>query len=89
MPPHGHSDEAPDVPGMMTDEEMAKLERATGREFDRLFLSMMIRHHQGAVQLAQHETRSGASAEAKRVAQNVITTQSAEMREMKQLLTEV
>jgi uncharacterized protein (DUF305 family) len=89
MPPHGHSDDAPDVPGMMNPDEIAKLERASGRAFDRLFLSMMIRHHQGAIQLAEHETKSGASAEAKDVAQNLITTQSAEMREMKQLLAEV
>jgi uncharacterized protein (DUF305 family) len=89
MPPHGHSDEAPDVPGMMSVEEMAKLERVSGREFDRLFLSMMIRHHQGAIQLAQQQTARGASVEAKRVAQNVKTTQSGEIREMKQLLTEM
>jgi uncharacterized protein (DUF305 family) len=89
MPPHGHSDEAPDVPGMMSLEEMEKLERATGRDFDRLFLSMMIRHHQGAIQLAQQETTRGASAEAKRVAQNVSTAQSGEVREMKQLLAQL
>jgi uncharacterized protein (DUF305 family) len=89
MPPHGHSDEAPDVSGMMSVEEMAKLERASGREFDRLFLSMMIRHHQGAIQLAQQETTRGASAEAKRVAQNVSATQSGEVREMKQLLAQL
>jgi uncharacterized protein (DUF305 family) len=89
MPPHGHSDEAPDVPGMMSLEEMARLERASGREFDRLFLSMMIRHHQGAIQLAQQETTRGASAEAKRAAQNVSTTQSGEVREMKQLLAQL
>jgi uncharacterized protein (DUF305 family) len=89
MPPHGHTDEAPDVPGMMSLEEMAELEHAHGREFDRLFLSMMIRHHQGAIQLAQQETTRGASAEAKRVAQNVSTTQSSEIREMKQLLAQL
>jgi uncharacterized protein (DUF305 family) len=89
MPPHGHSDEAPDVPGMMSDEEMAKLERAIGREFDRLFLSMMIRHHEGAIQLVQQEAAQGASAEAKRVARNVSTAQSREILEMKQLLAQL
>jgi uncharacterized protein (DUF305 family) len=37
------------MPGMLTDEEMAALDRARGPEFDRLFLLGMIKHHQGAV----------------------------------------
>jgi len=89
MPPHGHADEAPEGPGMMSLEEMDKLGRASQREFDRLFLSMMIRHHEGAVQLAREEAARGASAEARRVAQNIGTTQTGEIREMKQLLTQV
>jgi uncharacterized protein (DUF305 family) len=37
------------MPGMLTDEEMAALEQASGGEFDRLFLIGMIKHHQGAI----------------------------------------
>lgn len=37
------------MPGMLSDEEMARLDRARGTEFDRLFLQFMIRHHQGAI----------------------------------------
>jgi uncharacterized protein (DUF305 family) len=37
------------MPGMMTPEEMARLEGAAGIEFDRLFLEFMIRHHDGAL----------------------------------------
>lgn len=39
------------MPGMMTDEQMAALDKARGPEFDRLFLEGMIRHHQGAVDM--------------------------------------
>ena len=39
------------MPGMLTDEEMAELEKARGSEFDRLFLIGMIKHHQGAVDM--------------------------------------
>src|SRR5882672_3052610 len=39
------------MPGMLTDEEMAELDRARGPEFDRLFLNGMIRHHQGAIDM--------------------------------------
>jgi uncharacterized protein (DUF305 family) len=37
------------MPGMLTPEQMAQLERASGAEFDRLFLTFMIQHHRGAV----------------------------------------
>jgi uncharacterized protein (DUF305 family) len=39
------------MPGMLTDEQMAELDRARGKEFDRLFLTYMIRHHQGATSM--------------------------------------
>ena len=39
------------MPGMLTDEEMAELEKAGGPEFDRLFLLGMIKHHQGAIDM--------------------------------------
>ena len=39
------------MPGMLTDEEMAALDRARGPEFDRLFLQGMIKHHQGAIDM--------------------------------------
>lgn len=37
------------MPGMLTADELARLERARGRDFDRQFLTFMIRHHQGAL----------------------------------------
>ena len=37
------------MPGMLTPEEMRRLEQARGIEFDRLFLELMIAHHQGAL----------------------------------------
>ena len=37
------------MPGMLTAEEMARLSAANGREFDRLFLEGMIKHHEGAL----------------------------------------
>jgi uncharacterized protein (DUF305 family) len=37
------------MPGMLTAEQIAQLDRARGAEFDRLFLTLMIRHHEGAL----------------------------------------
>ena len=39
------------MPGMLTDAQMTQLEKARGKEFDRLFLTFMIQHHKGAVQM--------------------------------------
>jgi uncharacterized protein (DUF305 family) len=41
------------MPGMLTDEELARLERARGNEFDRMFLAFMIRHHDGALTMVE------------------------------------
>jgi uncharacterized protein (DUF305 family) len=46
---HQHHHGATLMPGMLTPEEMTRLEEATGIEFDRLFLEFMIRHHDGAL----------------------------------------
>lgn len=37
------------MPGMLTPEQMAQLDAARGSEFDRLFLTFMIQHHEGAL----------------------------------------
>src|SRR5262245_34582796 len=39
------------MPGMLTPEELARLDKARGPEWDRLFLDAMIRHHQGALKM--------------------------------------
>lgn len=39
------------MPGMLTDAQMKQLDRARGEEFDRLFLTFMIQHHRGAVEM--------------------------------------
>ena len=41
------------MPGMLTDDQLALLDRARGAEFDRLFLTFMIQHHQGAITMVQ------------------------------------
>ena len=41
------------MPGMLTPEQMQQLDAARGPEFDRLFLTFMIQHHQGAITMVQ------------------------------------
>jgi uncharacterized protein (DUF305 family) len=45
---HG-AEHATHMPGMLTAEQMRELDEARGGQFDRLFLTYMIQHHQGAV----------------------------------------
>lgn len=78
----GHSG----MPGMMSDAEMGSLMKASGADFDRMFLEMMIRHHEGAIEMAKEEQTKGANAEAKRLAGSIATSQSAEIEEMRDLL---
>jgi len=49
----GHGDADASMHGMLTFEELAQLAASSGREFDRLFLQFMIRHHEGAVTMVQ------------------------------------
>jgi uncharacterized protein (DUF305 family) len=71
--------------GMMSDADMTKLDKATGADFDRMWVTMMITHHQGAVTMAQTELASGQYAEAKTLAQSIITGQTAEIAQLKTL----
>ncbi|MFI9816861.1 DUF305 domain-containing protein [Saccharothrix variisporea] len=66
--------------------ESEKLKQAKDTEFDMMFLAMMIKHHQGAIDMANTELRQGRNAEAKQLAQRIIDAQQAEIEEMKDLL---
>ncbi len=48
------------MPGMMTGDQMSELTAATGTDFDKMFLQLMITHHQGAVQMADTKLAQGA-----------------------------
>jgi uncharacterized protein (DUF305 family) len=74
------------MPGMMSDADMAKLQAAKGAEFDRMWLRMMVQHHQGAIDMAKTELAQGADADAKALAQKIIDGQQAEITEMQALL---
>ncbi|MTE22110.1 DUF305 domain-containing protein [Streptomyces sp. TRM43335] len=72
--------------GMMSPKEMEELERASGKDFDTAFLTMMIKHHEGAVTMAEAERKNGSHALAKSMAGDIIATQSSEIEEMNRLL---
>jgi uncharacterized protein (DUF305 family) len=74
--------------GGMTEEEMTSLESATGAEFDAMFLEMMIRHHEGAVDMAETAIADGQNLEAIALAEAIVAAQEAEIAEMQTILDE-
>jgi uncharacterized protein (DUF305 family) len=74
------------MPGMMDPADMGKLEKASGADFDTMFLTMMIDHHEGAVDMANTEKSKGKYGPATSMADDIVTAQTAEITEMNKLL---
>jgi uncharacterized protein (DUF305 family) len=77
------------MPGMLTPEQMEALRKARGAEFDHLFLSGMIQHHNGALTMVKDlfdTAGTGQDAELFNFATDVDTGQRAEIRIMQELL---
>ncbi len=76
------------MPGMLTAEQLAELDRARGPGFDRLFLTDMIQHHRGAIEMV-HQLESSGQGEDDALmiyATNVEADQSAEIGRMQRML---
>ncbi len=82
----GHGDSTSDMSGMMTAEDMNMLENANGADFDQMFLTMMIEHHEGAVEMAKTEVGDGENPDAIAMAEQIISTQEAEIEQMQEML---
>ena len=72
--------------GMMADTDMGALADAEGAEFDRMWLTMMIEHHEGAITMAQDVLATTEDDEVKAMAEDIITAQEAEIATMQALL---
>jgi len=71
--------------GMMTDADMAALESSTGAAFDKLFLTSMIAHHEGALHMVLM-IQDSRDSNLLTLHDDIIKTQSAEVEWMKKLL---
>ena len=77
------------MPGMLTEEQMKQLDAARGAEFDQLFLTFMIQHHRGAVQMVKEllDTPGAANDETVwKLAADVNVDQTTEITRMQQML---
>jgi uncharacterized protein (DUF305 family) len=73
-----------DHSSMSMDDMTKELKDLSGDEFDKAFLSMMIAHHEGAVDMAELLATNGKHAELKELGQDIISAQTKEIAEMKQ-----
>jgi uncharacterized protein (DUF305 family) len=80
----GHADS--DGPGMMSADEMERLDDARGEDFEQLWLEMMIEHHEGAIDMARDHRTEGLFPEAVALAEQVVAAQEDEVETMKELL---
>jgi len=74
------------MPGMMSAADMVKFYKATGSAVDRMFATMMIAHHQGAVEMANAELAGGVNTAAKTLATSIVVSQTAEIAQLRALL---
>jgi uncharacterized protein (DUF305 family) len=76
-----------DMPGMMTAREMQDLAHASDADFPDQWLRAMVRHHEGAVQMARTEQSSGEYAGATTLARRIAAAQTREIAQMKAILS--
>jgi uncharacterized protein (DUF305 family) len=75
--------------GMLTPEQLKQLDASTGVEFDRAFLTLMIQHHEGALQMVKDlfaTPRAGQEVDVSVFANDVVSVQTAEIGIMRQML---
>lgn len=76
------------MPGMATPEQMSRLRSARGAGFDRLFLTLMIPHHEGALTMAKDVLTRGSDVTVQGLAREVLSSQNPEIIRMRDLLAE-
>jgi uncharacterized protein (DUF305 family) len=89
---HGGVEHVMLMPGMLTEEQLEQLDAARGKDFDQLFLTLMIQHHQGAVSMVEDLFRSygaGLDQTVFRLASDINADQITEIDRMKLMLAEL
>jgi uncharacterized protein (DUF305 family) len=77
------------MPGMLSDEEMAQLDKARGDAWDRMFLTAMIKHHQGALKMVEDLFAAPGAAQGDDMyafASDIFADQTAEIERMEKML---
>jgi uncharacterized protein (DUF305 family) len=68
--------------GGMAMQSLAELDKRSGRSFDIAYMSMMIEHHQGAVEMAQAILKVSKDARIRKAAQEIVAVQNKEITQL-------
>jgi uncharacterized protein (DUF305 family) len=80
------ADDGAVMPGMATETELSRLRALSGTPFDVLFLQLMIRHHEGGLEMAQYGEQHAAEPAVRGLAGSIVAAQTAETATMEQML---
>jgi uncharacterized protein (DUF305 family) len=76
------------MPGMASTEEINKLRKLSGQELDVFFLQLMLRHHEGGLEMAQYASEHSSRGYVRNLASKIVQSQENETALMKKYLTE-
>jgi uncharacterized protein (DUF305 family) len=86
---HDHAADGSNLmPGMATEEELANLRSLQGSAFDVEFLRLMMRHHQGGLEMAEYAEANAETDVVRTLARSIAESQTAETRLMSGMLEE-
>lgn len=83
-PTHGQDPAV--MPGMASPQDIERLGRATGTEAERLYLQLMISHHEGGVAMASVAVEGASDADVRRLAQTIVDSQTSELTVLRDML---
>ena len=72
--------------GMATDADLKQFDQAQDSDAEKMYLEMMTKHHQGAIAMAQTETKTGKNTDAVALANQIVESQTSEIATMEELL---
>lgn len=74
--------------GIMSQDQMTELAGLSGPAFDKMWMRMMVEHHQGAIDMSNTELKNGTNADARALAQSIATAQQGEIDQMNKMLAQ-
>jgi uncharacterized protein (DUF305 family) len=81
-----HSGMGHSMSGMMSDSDMTDLENASAKDAGKLFLQQMVEHHTSAVDMAKTEVDKGKNTDAVAMAKSIVSSQTEQITQMKDML---
>lgn len=76
------------MPGMASSQELATLRKLSGEQLDVYFLQLMLRHHQGGLEMAQYAAKHAAKGYVRNMADKIVKSQESESKQMKDFLAQ-